>query len=67
MLLRPSDAAYATAGISGTMSGRETISFVINMRASTEIIREYTILNIILLDSEGISFIFVADFSATLI
>lgn len=57
MLLRPSDTAYATAGMIGTMSGRETISFVINMRTSTEIIKEYTILNIILLDSElGLAF-----------
>jgi hypothetical protein len=67
MLLRPSDTAYATAGMIGTISGIEIISFVIKIRTSTEIIKAYTRLNIILLDSEGISFIFVADFSATLI
>jgi hypothetical protein len=74
MLLRPIETAYATAGIIGTMSGIETISFVINMRTSTEMIKAYTILNIILLDSElelafgsEIPCTFVADFSVTLI
>lgn len=78
MLLRPIDTTYATAGMIGTMSGIETILFVIKMRTSTEIIKAYTILNIILLDSElerislltGISSTVVfleADFSVTLI
>lgn len=34
------------------MNGRATISFVINMMVITEIIKAYTMLNTILLDSE---------------
>jgi hypothetical protein len=46
------DTAYAIAGIIGMMSVRETISFVIKIIVITEIIKAYTILSIILLDSD---------------